>query len=172
MKKNCIPVVKLLTKKYVKLGATRGLEVERRTRNWAIRVQFPPGANNFSLAWVLCRGHLFTGFITWADLWSVTRSTKKEKLAAPSSGSFWMLEVWTRRCQTAEPRRTLETAWQKAPDDKALDEKGQIRKAWTRRCRKTEQDAYHESPATEAPVNKASDEKNEQQTERPWKNWL
>ncbi len=25
-------------------GATRGLEVERRTRNWAIRVQFPPGA--------------------------------------------------------------------------------------------------------------------------------
>ena len=26
------------------LGATRGLEVERRTRNWAIRVQFPPGA--------------------------------------------------------------------------------------------------------------------------------
>jgi hypothetical protein len=31
------------TKKLV-LGATRGLEVERRTRNWAIRVQFPPGA--------------------------------------------------------------------------------------------------------------------------------
>jgi hypothetical protein len=26
------------------VGATRGLEVERRTRNWAIRVQFPPGA--------------------------------------------------------------------------------------------------------------------------------
>jgi hypothetical protein len=33
-------------KKYNKniLGATRGLDVERRTCNWAIRVQFPPGA--------------------------------------------------------------------------------------------------------------------------------
>ena len=68
------------------LGATRGLEVERRIRNWAIRVQFPPGAINFYLAWVLCRGHLFTGLITWADLRSVTKICQSKKHAAPSNG--------------------------------------------------------------------------------------
>jgi hypothetical protein len=50
------------------LGATHGLEVECPIPNWAIRVQFPPGAINFSLVWVLCRGHLFTRLITWVDL--------------------------------------------------------------------------------------------------------
>ena len=42
--------------------------------------------NNFSPAWVLCIGHLFTGLITWADLWSVTKICQWKKHAAPSSG--------------------------------------------------------------------------------------